>query len=179
MTAEDSTESLVHLVPWGPEDLPLLEKLLGDPQMMVHLGGPESLEKIRSRQKRYEDSERLGDSSKDRTLKIEHTATGAGAGWVGYWESRWRNEQVYEIGWSVLPAFQGRGIATAAAAQALHLLRSAARHRHVHAFPAVDNHGSNAVCRRLGFELVGECQVEYPPGQFIRGNDWRLELLGG
>jgi hypothetical protein len=40
----------------------------------------------------------------------------------------------------------------------------------------VDHHASNAVCRRAGFELVGECRFEYPPGTFIRSDDWRLPL---
>lgn len=28
-------------------------------------------------------------------------------GWVGYWESEWRGETVWECGWSVLPEAQG------------------------------------------------------------------------
>src|SRR5512138_1658991 len=46
-------ESDVTLQPWADADLPLLEKLLGDPEMMEHLGGPESLEQIRQRHERY------------------------------------------------------------------------------------------------------------------------------
>jgi hypothetical protein len=34
----------VRLEPWGVGDLALLEKCLGDPAMMQHLGGPESPE---------------------------------------------------------------------------------------------------------------------------------------
>ena len=32
----------VRLEPWGEGDLALLRGLVGDPAMMVHLGGPES-----------------------------------------------------------------------------------------------------------------------------------------
>ena len=46
----------------------------------------------------------------------------------------------------------------------------------MHAFPSVENAPSNAVCRRLGFELVEECESEYPPGTPMRCNDWRLDL---
>lgn len=34
-------QSRVHLEPWGQDDLALLKKLLGDPEMTKHLGGPE------------------------------------------------------------------------------------------------------------------------------------------
>jgi hypothetical protein len=35
---------------------------------------------------------------------------------------------------------------------------------------------SNALCRSLGFELLGEHDFEYPTGHFIRCHDWRLDL---
>ena len=38
---------------------------------------------------------------------------------IGYWERVWQEETVYEIGWGVLPTFQGRGIASAATAEAV------------------------------------------------------------
>ena len=50
------------------------------------------------------------------------------------------------------------------------------RHRFVHAFPAVDNAASNAICRKLGFELLGATEFEYPPGRPMVCNDWRLDL---
>jgi hypothetical protein len=43
----------VILRPWSDEDLLLLEKLMGDPDMMAHLGGPETPEQIRKRHQRY------------------------------------------------------------------------------------------------------------------------------
>jgi len=44
----------VTLDPWGRGDLPLLERLIGDSGMTEHLGGPESSDKLRGRQGRYE-----------------------------------------------------------------------------------------------------------------------------
>ena len=44
----------VHLEPWGADDLPLVRRLMGDPAMTEHLGGPESEEKLLERQRRYE-----------------------------------------------------------------------------------------------------------------------------
>jgi len=40
----------------------------------------------------------------------------------------------------------------------------------------VDNTPSNALCRRVGFTLVGTCDFEYPPGHAMRCHDWRLAL---
>ena len=48
--------------------------------------------------------------------------------------------------------------------------------RAVHAFPTPGNHASNAVCRKLGFEFVGEVEFEYPKGVFSPCNDWRYDL---
>ena len=43
----------LDLRPWLEGDLPLLERLMGDPAMTEHLGGPETPEKIRERHERY------------------------------------------------------------------------------------------------------------------------------
>jgi RimJ/RimL family protein N-acetyltransferase len=157
----------VRIEPWGADDLPLLVQLLGDPAMMEHLGGPESPQKIRERQARYAPA----DSGMFRIV-----AGGEAVGSVGYWARGWRGEEVSEIGWSVLPAFQGRGIARAAAAQTIALARAEAGRRFLHAFPSVDNPPSNAICRALGFTLLGATEVEYPPGHPLTVNDWRLDL---
>jgi RimJ/RimL family protein N-acetyltransferase len=161
----------VDVVPWGPDDLPLLRAALADPAMMEHLGGPESADKIVARQARYE-------QPGSRQYKIVERDSGAGVGWVGYWEREWRGGEVYEIGWSVLPAYQGRGIAAAATALVLELARAENRLRFVHAYPSVENAASNTVCRKLGFELFGEVEFEYPKGSVMRCNDWRLALTG-
>ena len=143
--------------------------------MTEHLGGPESPSKIAERQDRYE---RLVEPGKGRMFKIVDDATGVGVGSVGYWKRKWRDMQVYEAGWSVIPAFQGRGIASAALAQAIEEARSQRTHRFLHAFPAVDNPPSNAICQKLGFTLLEECEFEYPPGNLMQCNDWRLDLFG-
>ena len=161
----------MRIEPWGEGDLPLLEALLGDPAMMEHLGGPESPEKIRERQARYEPA----DSG---MFKIIEVAGGEGVGSVGYWPRGWRGDEINEIGWSVLPAFQGRGIARAATALTIERARARAEagRRFLHAFPSVENLPSNALCRTLGFTLLGPCELEYPPGSVLAVNDWRLDL---
>jgi RimJ/RimL family protein N-acetyltransferase len=156
----------VRIEPWGAGDHALMEQLLGDPAMMVHLGGPESAAKLAERQGRYE-------QPGSGMFKI--VCDGEGCGQVGFWEKEWREQTVYEVGWLVLPAFQGRGIAAAATALVLERAR-AGEHRFVHAFPSVDNAASNAICRKLGFTLLEARRFEYPPGNWMECNDWQLDL---
>jgi RimJ/RimL family protein N-acetyltransferase len=164
----------VRLEPWDAGDLPLLRRIMGDAAMTEHLGGPEPEEKIVERQGRYE---RIDGSGTGRMFKIVDEASGEPAGSVGYWEKGWRDETVYETGWSVLPEFQGRGIAAEATRQVIGAARAERRHRYLHAFPAVENAPSNAICRKLGFELLGAFDFEFPPGHPMRCNDWRLDLF--
>jgi RimJ/RimL family protein N-acetyltransferase len=161
----------VTLEPWGDGDLPLLERLMGDPRMTEHLGGPETPDKLRERQGRYERHE-----DGDRMFKIVDVASGARVGSVGFWPKEWRDEQVYEVGWMVVPEFQGRGVAMAATAQAIAFAKRDDRYRFMHAFPNVDNAPSNAICRKLSFERLEACEFEFPKGHFMTCNDWRLEL---
>jgi RimJ/RimL family protein N-acetyltransferase len=164
----------VLLQPWSDEDLPLLEKLLGDPEMMTHLGGPETPEQTLRRHQRYL---HLPEDGTDHMFKIVWGPNAEGVGNVGYWRKTWRDQSIYEMGWLVLPAYQGRGIATKAAAAVIEHARQKPKYQFMHAFPSVKNPASNAICRKLGFMLVEECQVEYPPGHSMTVNDWRIDLL--
>lgn len=159
------------LEPWGSSDLPLLERLMGDPRMTEHLGGPEGSDNLRERQARYECLDQG-----DRMFKVVDVESGTGVGSVGFWTKEWRDEQVYEIGWMVVTDFQGRGIARAATAQAIGRAKDDDQHRFMHAFPSVDNAPSNALCRKLGFEPLGACRFEFPKGHVMTCNDWRLDL---
>ena len=152
----------IHLEPWAEDDLPLLQALLGDPAMMEHLGGPEAPEKIVERHAPL--------PRHPGALKI--MVDGVAAGWVGFWEHEWQGEPIYEIGWSVLPGFQGRGVASAGTLLALEAARASDGPRSVHAFPPPENGASNAVCRKCGFTLLGEVQFEYPKGHW--GAEQRL-----
>jgi len=162
----------VILEPWSDADLPLLEKLLGDADMMKHLGGPESPEQIRQRHERY-----LHLPETDHMFTIVLRGGSDAVGNIGYWEKNWRDQLVYEMGWFVLPNYQGQGIATKAGEVVIEQARSDHRYQFMHAFPSVSNPASNAICRKLAFSLLEECQVEYPPGHVMNVNDWRLDLF--
>lgn len=159
---------------WSDEDLPLLMRLMGDPAMTVHFGGPETPEKIRERHARYC---QINPADNGQMFVIVVGRDRVPAGSVGYWEREWRGERVWETGWSVLPEFQGQGIATLATIAAVQRARETGRHRFIHAYPKVDNAPSNAVCRKAGFTLLGEVEFEYPPGRQIHCNDWRIDLF--
>ncbi|HEU0297419.1 MAG TPA: GNAT family N-acetyltransferase [Anaerolineales bacterium] len=168
----DTPTTDVDIRPWSDGDLPLLERLMADPAMTEHLGGPETSEKIRGRHQRY-----LRDSDKDHMFVIVVGPERVAAGSIGYWEKDWRGQKVWETGWSVLPEFQGHGVATTATAAVVQRARADGKHRFIHAFPSVDNAASNAICRKAGFTLQGEADFEYPPGNIMRCNDWRLDLF--
>jgi RimJ/RimL family protein N-acetyltransferase len=130
---------------------------------------PRGAEKLAERQARYQ-------VPGSRQYKV--VVDGEGAGWVGYWEREWLGAQVYETGWSVIPRFQGRGVATQAMHQLIDVASAERTLRYMHAYPAVDNGPSNAICRKLGFELLGDYEFEYPKGNVMRCNDWRFDLFG-
>jgi RimJ/RimL family protein N-acetyltransferase len=162
----------VALRPWAADDLDLLQRLLGDPRMTEHLGGPEAPEKIARRHERYVDMTGPGQIFVI-TLGPQREPVGS----IGYWEMPdWLGETVWETGYSVLPEFQGQGIATRGMVLVIPRVTAEGTHRSLHAFPSVDNGPSNGVCRNAGFTLLGTHDSEYPPGNPLRVNDWAFDL---
>ena len=166
------TEPIVELEPYSESDLPLLERS-NSPEMTEHLGGPESEEQIKQRHQRYLESPKTG---KARMFRIVRSPQAEPVGIIGYWEKTWRGELAWEAGWSVFPEYQGRGVAVAATRALIAKMQLEKKHRFLYAFPSVGNPPSNAICRKLGFVLIGECDFEYPAGHLMRCNEWRLSL---
>jgi RimJ/RimL family protein N-acetyltransferase len=160
----------VRLQAWSDGAFDVLRRA-NTPEMTTYLGGPESEEKLADRQRRYLALDEPGAGQ-----MFVVTADGEPAGVVGYWEHEWQGETCYEAGWSVLPEFQGQGIAAAGLRLVVADARKASRHGTLHAFPSIHNGASNTVCRKVGMTLAGEVDFEYPKGNPIRGNDWYLEL---
>jgi RimJ/RimL family protein N-acetyltransferase len=175
------TPPTVRLAPWTEEDFPLLVRQ-NAPEMTQYLGGPETAEQLELRHKRYVAASRSGtfdDSGRSYAAYIFKAILepdGVAVGGVNFWDREWNGELVYEMGWGVLPEFQGRGIASAAVAQAVARARATERRAAVHAFPSVENGPSNAICRKAGFTLLGEVRFEYPKGHWMQCNDWRISL---
>ncbi len=138
-----------------------------------HLGGPESEEKLAERHRRYLTYHRPGE-----TEMLRIGVDGEVVGSIGYWEVTRDGGLAYETGWEILVAQHGRGFGTDAARALMQRLKPVANYRCVFAFPVPDNQGSNGICRKLGFDLTGVEEAEYPKGVFAPHNVWRLDLRG-
>src|SRR5690349_6967991 len=99
----------VLLEPWTDADLDI-ELRANTQEMTRFLGGPEPESAIRAR---HERALALAVSGAGQMFRIA-LPDAPGAGSVGYWEREWRGNTVYEMGWLVLPDYQGRGVASAA-----------------------------------------------------------------
>ena len=164
----------VSIRPYSEGDEWVLVRTLGAPSQMVHLNGPESLEKIRDRHRRYVAMSAYPQAGCMYTIMVDPSP----AGNVGYWEGEWRGQKVWETGWFVLPEFQGQGVATEATRLLVDVVTKLHGHSSLVATPSVNNHPSNTIPRKLGFALAGEAELEYPPGssKVLRCNVWRLTL---
>ena len=163
---------MVRIELWADGDIELL-RAINAPEMTQHLGGPETEEKVVARHRRYV---ALNEGDTGRMFRIVAGADGVSVGSVGYWDHEWNGTTVAEVGWMVLPPYQGHGIAVAAMGLLIDVVRAGCRYERIHAFPSVKNATSNAVCRRLGFTNFGEVDFEYPKGNPIRSVDWSLDL---
>ncbi|WP_405577424.1 GNAT family N-acetyltransferase [Streptomyces sp. NBC_01190] len=169
--ANTDPSSEVELRPWSRGDYWVLTRI-NAPEMTDHLGGPESEQQLASRHLRY-----LGmDGGGGRMYTVRSGPDGEVVGSIGFWGRTWRGVDIYETGWGVLPEFQRRGIAPAAALAVIREARHVGDRTELHAFPSVDHPASNAVCRKAGFTLLGACAFEYPKGTFITSNDWMVDL---
>lgn len=164
---------MIELVPWSETDLWVVERCLSDAEMMRHLGGPQSQEQIVDAHSRYLGA---GASGSGGMFTVVQRANSEIVGNIGYWAKSWRDEPVYETGWMIFPEHQGRGLATQALALLIARVRREHGRRFLHAFPAVENVASNALCRKAGFTNLGDVEFEYPPGHQLRCNDWSLDL---
>jgi RimJ/RimL family protein N-acetyltransferase len=160
------------LEPITADDLWLTEEFEGDPEMMVHLGGPRSTEKISEVHQRRLDLMARGEAH---MFKILPDDSDEPLGSIGFWDTEHEGEKVHEMGWFVRREFQGQGVATAAGSLLLERARALPNATYMHAYPAVANEPSNAICRKLGFELMGVMDFEFD-GRPLRCNDWRLDL---
>ncbi len=163
---------IVNIRPWSDADLLLLERLMLDPAR----AGTGALQQVRERHERYI---RSGETSRQGPMfAITAGPKGESVGSIGYWQRIWQGQHLWEMGWSVLPEYQGQGVAAAAIQLLLDRARRVGKFRFLHAFPSADNELPNAICREAGFELLGEVVFEAPPGHTRRRNDWRVDLYG-
>jgi RimJ/RimL family protein N-acetyltransferase len=141
-----------------------------DPVMMAELGGPLAREGMAAKVAR--DVQRAAaDTAWIKMIIPDGSAPGVVAGSVTLWSHEDSGTAMSEIGWMVLPEFQGRGIATTGVRMLLALACEQDRWGRVHAFPATTNAPSNAVCRSAGFRFAGEQDTSFA-GRVFRTNHW-------
>ena len=153
--------------------LELYEALRCDPEMMTALGGPQARAYMPDKLRRDVESVENGECWISKVIVDGDPDQVAGS--VCIWTNTWRDEPISEAGWMTLTSFQGRGIATEAVAALLDRARTECRWGVVHAFPATNNGPSNAICRKLGFSWMEECDLDWGEHK-LTCNHWRLRL---
>jgi RimJ/RimL family protein N-acetyltransferase len=143
-----------------------------DPAMMAELGGPQPRDGIEQMVRRHARDSRSGTALI--CMIVPGNDPTAVAGTVTLTTGEHDGETLTEMGWAVLPEFQGRGLAKAAVRLLLDRARAQGRWGLVHAFPGISNAGSNAVCRSVGFTLVGQRDVWFADKLF-HSNHWQLD----
>lgn len=154
-------------MPYTDGDMWLTDALETDPRVMAELGGPWPREKIPEIHRRRVAAIAEGGWY----LKVVPVSGGLPVGAVMIWHSDFEGRPISETGWMILPEHQRRGYASEALLLLLERADADGRWADIHAFPGVTNAPSNALCRKFGFELLGEVDVEYG-SRPLRCNHW-------
>ena len=135
----------------GPDDLDAMARLLGDPEVMAHYPRPrtrdEAAQWIRWNQDNYA-RDGFG-------LWLLHDLDGTFVGDCGLTWQLVDGVEDLEIGYHLLPEFQGQGLATEAATACLDLARARGIQRLI-AIIAPDNLASRRLAERVGLALEKE-----------------------
>ena len=156
-----------------PGDVDVYVRMRCDPVMMAGLGGPLPREGMADKVLRDVRSAAAG-VDWIKMIVPDPAAPEVVAGSVTLWSHDRGDGPMSEIGWMVLPAFQGRGLAKRAVRALLEQARADSRWGLVHAFPAIDNGPSNGICRSVGFRCVGELQVDFA-GRLLHSRHWVID----
>ncbi|MEU5090493.1 GNAT family N-acetyltransferase [Streptomyces sp. NPDC021356] len=157
-----------------PDDVDAYVRMRCDPVMMAGLGGPLPVDGMADKVRRDAARAAAG-TAWIKMIVPDPRRPGSVAGSVTIWSHDTGTDPgtgpISEIGWMVLPGFQGQGLGRRAAGMVLAQARDVGRWGVVHAFPATDNAPSNGICRSLGFRLLGERDVPFA-GRVLRSNHW-------
>jgi len=156
-----------------PGDVAAYVRMRCDPVMMAELGGPLPQDGIEDKVRR-DAAEAAAGTSLIKMIIPDPAEPAVVAGSVALWSHDDAGTELSEIGWMVLPEFQGRGVGKRAVRAVLELARDEDRWGVVHAFPAVTNAPSNALCQSVGFRLAGEVETLFA-GRTFRTNHWFID----
>jgi RimJ/RimL family protein N-acetyltransferase len=159
----------IELQPATEADEWLTVRLETDPNLMAELGGAWTEEQARATHARRL---KTGRETGSWWFKVVRRSDGAAVGSIVLWDSEFAGRPVSEAGWMVLPEEQGKGYATAGVRLLLERAAAAGdRWGDIYASPGATNGPSNAICRKAGFELIGNGDVDYG-GRMLRVNHW-------
>ncbi len=156
----------------SPVDIDAYVRMRCDAEMTAELGGPQRAEDMADKVRR-DVAEVMADTSWILMIVDDDDPISV-AGTVTLWFQSDHGSPYAEIGWMVLSEFQGRGLAKAAVSEVLRRAARDGRWGTIHAFPSVANAPSNALCRSLGFNLVGQQDLVYADTS-LRVNHWSMD----
>ncbi|MGW5047392.1 GNAT family N-acetyltransferase [Streptomyces griseoluteus] len=155
------------------DDVDAYVRMRCDPVMMADLGGP--LPRVGMADKVRRDARQAADDlAWFKMIVPDETTPEVVAGTVTIWSHDTSDGPMSEIGWMVLPEFQGQGLGKRAVRTLLEQARDQDRWGLVHAFPAINNAASNGICRSVGFRLLSQAEVTFA-GQVLKTNHWAID----
>ncbi|MEW2136470.1 GNAT family N-acetyltransferase [Streptomyces sp. NPDC005409] len=157
------------------EDVDAYIRMRCDPDMMKDLGGPLPREGMDEKVQR-DVRQAAEDIAWIKMIVPGAAAPEVVAGTVTLWSHEADGRHMSEIGWMVLPPFQGQGYGKRAVRTLLEMAREDGRWGLIHAFPASGNLPSNGICRTLGFTFVEEQSLEFA-GRVLQTNHWTIDPL--
>ncbi|MGW1158598.1 GNAT family N-acetyltransferase [Streptomyces sp. NPDC002519] len=157
----------------SPDDVDAYVRMRCDPRMMADLGGPLPREGMVDKVRR-DAQQAAADLAWFKMIVPDQVGPDVVAGTVTIWSHDTDGGPISEIGWMVLPEFQGRGLGRRAVRALLEEARDQDRWGLVHAFPATSNAASNGICRSVGFRFLAEVDVTFA-GRVLRSNHWAMD----
>ena len=159
----------VTLRPYGEADRELTVALESDPVVKRDLGGPID----------PAEAERIHDDRLARTaggeLFYSISVGPEKAGIAAVFRTPWADGVIHEAGIMLRPARAAQGVGR----EVLRLLGERARDElglaELHGFTAIGNVAGNAICRRLGWSVREQVDLDYE-GRPLRCNHWVLDL---
>ena len=147
-------------------DVDAYVKMRCDPAMMAELGGPQPRDGIEDKVRR-DVQDATSDTAWIKMIVPDEAAPGVVAGTVTLWSHHANSEHISEIGWMVLPEFQGRGLGKLAVRTLLELARD--QHRTRTRFDDVQGPNATAIEHARVIKLSHQAQQCVETADFFCG----------
>ena len=170
MLEDQAREAWVRLRDVAADDVDVYVRMRCDPVMMAELGGPLPREGMAAKVA-CDVQQAAADTAWIRMIIPGGSAPGVVAGSVVLWSHEDSGTAMSEIGWRNWRNSRDAGSPRRRCACCLSSRASRSAGGLVHAFPAITNAASNAVCRSAGFSFAGEQNTSFA-GRLFRTNHW-------